>query len=606
MKNLFERLWLKPEFGEAFKIVLIYLVVSIVWILFSDSLVSKIVANAHEWVYFSILKGWAFVIITSLLLFLLIKKGYESITKERVKASRNEQLYKMVSDNTDEVIFQYNIDSDTISYISTSVKRLLGYEYEEIVGKSLNSIFPNDMINKIRDELLKRKLELEKGDESKRIEKYQLEQNRKNGSFFKAELATYLINDKSGKVKSVIGISKDLSEIKKYEEELTSERNLLRTLIDNLPANIFVKDSKSRFLLNNKSHIKFLGANSQEETFGKTYFEFFPKDIAARLAEDDRKVLEEGMMLVDTELKEVLPSDVVRWTSVTKVPLKNAEGKIVGLVGITNNITERKMAEEEIRRLSEAVEQSPASIIITDTSGGIIYVNKTFEETTGYTLKEVLHHKPSILSSGKTSIEVYKNLWSTITSGQTWRGELLNKKKSGELIWHDSIITPIEDTKNNIINYLGVQMDITERKNIMQQLIEAKEKADESNKTKDLFLANMSHELRTPLIGILGYSDILTEELDDQTYKEMASGINRSGIRLLNTLNLILDLTRIESGKYELNIVEKNIIEDLEFVYKMFRSAALDKKLEYIFETFSEELIVKYVSLPPFPVQKNL
>ncbi|MBE9537098.1 MAG: PAS domain S-box protein [Proteobacteria bacterium] len=132
--------------------------------------------------------------------------------------------------------------------------------------------------------------------------------------------------------------------------------------------------------------------------------------------------------------------------------------------------SERQKAERESRKLFRAVEQSPVSIVITDTEGNIEYVNPCFAEVTGYTVEEAIGQNPRILKSDKQSDEYYKELWDTISSGQEWRGELCNKKKNGELYWELSSISPVRGVGGNIINYIAVKEDITERKKAEEEL----------------------------------------------------------------------------------------------------------------------------------------
>ncbi|MEE8340499.1 MAG: PAS domain S-box protein [Candidatus Neomarinimicrobiota bacterium] len=136
----------------------------------------------------------------------------------------------------------------------------------------------------------------------------------------------------------------------------------------------------------------------------------------------------------------------------------------------------RKLAEREIRKLSTAVEQSPVSIVITDTDGIIEYVNPAFEKLSGYSLEETIGLYANILKSGTTADSVYRNLWETITKGKVWTGEFQNKKKNGELFWESATISPVLDSNNNIKNFLEVKEDITEKKKFIADLMEREEK----------------------------------------------------------------------------------------------------------------------------------
>ncbi|NPD48310.1 PAS domain S-box protein, partial [Lentimicrobium sp. S6] len=143
-----------------------------------------------------------------------------------------------------------------------------------------------------------------------------------------------------------------------------------------------------------------------------------------------------------------------------QIPYKGKEVRVVEF----RDITERKRAETELVKLSTAVQQSPSVIAITDTKGNLEYVNPQFTESTGYSTEEAIEQNPSVLKSGEQSEEFYKELWETISSGNTWRGEFHNKKKNGELFWEIASVSPIFDEQGKIINYIKVAEDITERK----------------------------------------------------------------------------------------------------------------------------------------------
>jgi len=160
-------------------------------------------------------------------------------------------------------------------------------------------------------------------------------------------------------------------------------------------------------------------------------------------------------------------------------PLETADGRRIEVEFVSNvygvnldkviqcnirDITERKRAEDQLRQLSRAVEQSPASIVITNPAGDIEYANPKFFEITGYTLAEVLGKNPRVLKSGEKNPESYRELWQTIASGKEWRGEFHNKKKNGQLYWESASISPIRDVAGGITHYLAVKEDITARK----------------------------------------------------------------------------------------------------------------------------------------------
>jgi PAS domain S-box-containing protein len=201
------------------------------------------------------------------------------------------------------------------------------------------------------------------------------------------------------------------------------------------------------------------------------------------------------------------------------------------------------------------VEESPTSVMITDPLGNIEYVNSKFTILTGYSRTEVIGRNPRVLKSGMQAPAIYTSLWRTITSGGEWRGELCNRKKSGELYWELAAISAIRDDRGEIAHFLAVKEDITDRKAMEDLLWQAKAAAEAANRAKSRFLADMSHELRTPLNSILGFSQLLElqgGETLSEKQREYVRWIREGGEHLLDMVNDVLDLSKVEAGKVEL------------------------------------------------------
>ena len=265
------------------------------------------------------------------------------------------------------------------------------------------------------------------------------------------------------------------------------------------------------------------------------------------------------------------------------------------IFGIWLDITEHKRVEEEFHKLSRAVEQSPSIVVITDVTGDIEYVNPKFTAITGYRAEEVLGKNPRLLKSGKQHPEFYQKLWKTITSGAEWQSEFCNKKKNGELYWEFASISAIRDPDKKITHWVKVAEDITEYREAQAALQQAKESADAANKAKSEFLAHMSHELRTPLNGILGYIQILKRDQHlRETQKHAIDTIHRSGEHLLRLINDILDLSKIEAGKIELEPTEFLLSASLKMVVEMATIRAEQKNLTFIYNESPELPLLVY------------
>ncbi len=235
-----------------------------------------------------------------------------------------------------------------------------------------------------------------------------------------------------------------------------------------------------------------------------------------------------------------------------------------------NEIIDRKRAEAELRKLIRAVEQSPASIVITDLDGNIEYVNPRFTQVTDYSLDEAVGKNPRILKSDQTPTEVYHLLWETITQGKEWHGEFINRKKDGTLYSESATISPITDLNGTTTHYLAVKEDITARKLAEQELKQTNHRLEEAvnlaksyaeqaglaNSSKSEFLANMSHEIRTPMNGVIGVAGLLLDTDLNEEQRRYAEVVHSSGEALLTLINDILDFSKIEAGKLDLESLD--------------------------------------------------
>jgi two-component system, LuxR family, sensor kinase FixL len=200
------------------------------------------------------------------------------------------------------------------------------------------------------------------------------------------------------------------------------------------------------------------------------------------------------------------------------IPLHDEHGRVRGCIAAFVDITARKKAEESVRQLSQAVEQSPVNVIITDSDGNIEYVNPRFTQLTGYTLAEVRGKNARILKSGYTSEEEYRTLWQTIKAGGEWSGEFLNKAKDGSLFWERAMITSIKNEAGQIAHFLAVKENITERKQAEEKLQKMHLQLTHVARLSTLgeMAAELAHELNHPLYAILNYAkaarNVLAEE----------------------------------------------------------------------------------------------
>ena len=489
----------------------------------------------------------------------------------------SEKKFRSITEQMCELVFVTNANGQ-ITYISPTVEKVMGYKPEEAIGHIFTEY--------LADEEIPRAVEIFTDAISHQLTNQVLEfkYKKKNGSIFDAEIHSQFFKD--DETSGVIGLLRDISDRKKtetirkeYEQKLLESRQFLQSIYNDVNHSIIVvdvlPDGSYRYKGNNALHAKLTGI-SQEKIIGKTPEEVLDPEIAKFVTGNYDACIREGKTIQFEECLPFLGKEM--WWETVLNPVRNESGHIYRIIGTITNITERKLAENQLIKLSAAVEQSPAVVVITDPLGNIEYVNPMFTQLTGYSVKEVRGRNPRILQSGFLPKSVYEDLWQTILSGNIWRGEFQNRKKNGELFWETAVIAAILDKKGEITNFVAVKEDITEQKRYLNELIASKERAEESDRLKSAFLANISHEIRTPMNGILGFSELLKEpHLSGEEQSEFIDLIQRSGERMLNLINDLIDISRIEAGETILQISETPVNKLLYDLKDFFQTEA-DKK----------------------------
>jgi len=260
--------------------------------------------------------------------------------------------------------------------------------------------------------------------------------------------------------------------------------------------------------------------------------------------------------------------------------LKEERNLINAIAERLGQIIEQKLAEELLKKLSSAIEQTADQVVITDKEGVIEYVNPAFEKLSSYTKEEAIGKTPRILKSGKHKKSIYKELWETILSGRFYRYVFINKKKGGELYYEEKTITPIKDAQGNITHFVSTGRDITGRKQAEEALRQAKKEAETATRAKSEFLANMSHEIRTPLNGIFGMTELALNTKLAPEQREYLEAIMTSAESLMQIIDDILDFSRIEAKKIELEPIRFNLRDSIGDMLSSLALQAHNKGLE--------------------------
>ncbi len=363
--------------------------------------------------------------------------------------------------------------------------------------------------------------------------------------------------------------------------------SMLRLVCDNEPDMIWAKDVEGRYIFANKAMCtKLLDAEDTDEPIGKTDKFFTDRSCQKHVGEkpwcsNAEKCQESDLRTMKANAPQRFEevyfiAGEIRCLDVQKAPLYDEAGKIIGTVGSARDITQDKAIERALResqaRYRALLEANPDVMFLFNSRGDIIACKspdnslllRTPEQMLGTNMREYISEE--LFNTALDAMDRVKR------TGEPYTYEY--RLEVGKAEYFESRFVQCDEDL-----FLNIVRDITEKKRITDELIRAKEEAEHVNKLKSAFLANMSHELRTPLNGILGFSEILLSTLADDDTKEMAQTIHSSGKRLLKTLNMILDLSRVEANKQEIQLQPLELNCFITNLVNLFRPLASKKRL---------------------------
>ncbi|MEI6142270.1 MAG: PAS domain S-box protein, partial [Mariniphaga sp.] len=513
--------------------------------------------------------------------------------------------------------------------------------------------------------------------------------------------------DEQGRAILVFGTSQDITDRILAEEETLQTKNQFQAMFEHSPMGIALVETQTGVIMEaNLMFLKIIG-RSTDKLNSVNWMEItHPEDLQIGMAQMEllKSKKLSGYKLVKRYCK---PDGTIVWVNMIVAAIQNDDQSTKRHLAMIEDITDKKANEDQVLVLSQAVEQSPVSVVITDTNGNIEYVNEKFSKITGYSLEEAIGNNPRILKSDTKSSHEYSNLWGTITSGQEWRGEFLNVKKNGEtysesatispitdddgkivhflavkediteqkkvtaqlktlsavveqsplmiiitgadrkieyanstfinfvqyslegikgktpwifnpkhlhhdsfnqmwevlnegnvwqsdstnrkkdgtIFWEQVVVFPLLDNIGSIRNFIIISSDITEKKQLLDELITAKQKAEESNQLKTAFINNISHEIRTPLNGILGFGDLISQpDITEVERAEYLHVLQKSTDRLIQTVTDYMDISKIVTGNMEVNKSDFDIREFFEELLYQTRKLSSKKIIEFIIE----------------------
>jgi PAS domain S-box-containing protein len=346
-----------------------------------------------------------------------------------------------------------------------------------------------------------------------------------------------LAEDTLDALASVADVMSQGIERKRAETELRESEERYRDLVENAQDIIYSHDLRGHYTSSNRAG---------EEITGYTLAESLKLNLADTVAPEyvskardmlARKLAGENVTAYELEL---VAKDGHRVPVEVNTRLVLQDGVPVGVTGVARDITDRKRAEAELRRLAAAVEETADSIVITDREGNIQYVNPAFERITGYAKDEVLGQNPRILKSGKTDPSVYKELWETITRGEVWTGHLTNRRKDGTFFEERVTISSIYNETREIVNYVAVKQDTSDMTLLEEQL-----RQSQKMEAIGQLAGGVAHDFNNLLTAINGYSALALQRLEHgHPIRSYLEEVKKAGDRAANLTRQLLAFGR--------------------------------------------------------------
>ncbi len=508
---------IRPAGLSARTIVLGYVLTAVAWIALSDRVLGVLVSDPGMLVTVSMLKGWGFVAVTGAILAFVLRRYDAQRARKTIELEASESRFRLLAENAQDVIYRYRvIPTPALDYVSPSVDAVLGYAPSEFYadpGLMARLVHPDDRLV----------LEPEPGAPlvaNKLVQRIR----HADGHWVWLEQRNTPILDAAGMVVGVEGAARDVSDRERTEASLARLNRVLRTLTAANAA--LVRAGTEDELLEAICHVvveegayRYAWVGYREDDEAGTI-----RPVASAGYEAGYQAglnvtwhpTERGMGPVGTSVREgrtVILGDIANdpmfapWREVAlamgyvsgaAIPLRDVSGTLGTLViysderdafgddevvlledlaeglaygvGTLRARAVREAGEAERTRLATAIEQTAESVVIADPAANIVYVNPAFERISGYTAAEVIGQNPRILNSGVQAPGFYASMWSTLTVGRTWTGELVNRRKDGTTYIEEASITPVVDARGVLASYVAVKRDVTHLREVESTL----------------------------------------------------------------------------------------------------------------------------------------
>jgi two-component system, sensor histidine kinase and response regulator len=382
----------------------------------------------------------------------------------------------------------------------------------------------------------------------------------------------------------------EIEELKSAGEELKHEKLLMNALMDNIPDSIYFKDRECRLTRINHKMFNDLNLEDMQQVIGKTDVDLFGEEFGSKTLAEDLQLIGTGNPIVGLLESRQLDGSNFNWTMTDKVPIRNEDGEIIGLVGITREINDlmKMQQEREHERilLRTLIDNIPDYIYIKDANGKFLIANQAVFNQMGFKSQNELIGKSDFdFFRHELAEKYFTDEQAILTSGKGiygFEGPTIDKSKENPNRWVSTTKVPFRDVRGRAIGSLGIGRDITERKEVEEKLYKVLEEFKELNKTKDKFFSIIAHDMRSPFVGLMGYSEILASEYDTLSEEEKISfikSIDELSHNAYTLLENLLEWSRIQTGRINYNPIDLDLKKELTSTVTLLVQTAKNKDI---------------------------
>jgi len=507
-----------------------------------------------------------------------VLKSHHNIALLKASGHKETDLYKSFFEHLEEGIFQTTPDGQYIA-ANPKLASIYGYDSANQLIDDLHNISEQLYVRPGRRNEFVRSMQ-----ETDVITNFESQIRRRDGKeIWISENVRAVRNDK-GEVAFYEGTVVDITGKRSMEDALRESELLYHSLVESIPQNILRKDLDGRFIFANNNFCTLM-ERSWKEIKGHTDHDLFPDELADKYRRDDLRVLETGETYDTIEVHE-MPGGGVMHVHVIKTPLSDVDGNTTGIQCMFWDVTQRKRVEEELASerdlLRALLDNVPDRIYFKDTVSRFVRCSRALADRLGLNMPEEAIGKTDYdFHPEKEAREFHEDETRVMHTGEAVVNKVEKQTgKDGQSIWASVTKVPFRNRAGILTGIIGISRDITALKHAEEEMAHARDLAQESAQLKAQFLATMSHEIRTPMNAVIGMIDLLLSTKLDDEQREYSEQVQTSAVALLEILNDILDLSKIEAGYLELENTQFNLRELVEDVLELYTLKAQEKGVE--------------------------